>query len=279
MTQACRWFGITRQAYYQALAREQRRQVAYELTLALLRDIRHRHPKMGIRKVYHLVRPKLRSWGLSVGRDTLFRLAREHGLLAPRRRNPRRTTRPGAFRYPNLLAQTPLTAPGQVWVADITYVFTEAGHRYVFLLMDAYSRFIVGWHLSNSLAVEGALQALAMAQESRPPHAPGCLHHSDHGIQYTARAYQAALQRMGLRPSMGRIGNAYDNALAERVIGTLKDEYGIEGPFPSEHLARQALQEAIFLYNHERPHLSLRYATPAQVHFKSWRLVGKSVNV
>jgi len=248
VTQACRWFGISRQAYYQALARQQRRQVTRELALALLRDVRHRHPNMGIRKVYHLLRPKLRSWGLSVGRDALFRLAREHRLLAPRRRNPRRTTRPGHVRHPNLLAQATLTAPGQAWVADI-------------------------------LAVEGALQALTMAQESQPPHAPGCLHHSDHGIQYTARAYQAALQRMGLRPSMGRIGNAYDNALAERVIGTLKTEYGIEGPFPNESLARQALQEAVFLYNHERPHLSLAYATPAQIHFMSWRLAGKSVNV
>ncbi len=279
MTQACRWFGITRQAHYQALTRLQRRRVAQELALALLRDVRYRHPNMGIRKVYHLMRPKLRSWGLSLGRDALFRLAREHGLLVSPPRNPRRTTRPGHFHYPNRLAQTTLTAPGQAWVADITYVFTEAGHRYVFLLMDAYSRFIVGWHLSASLAVEGALQALAMAQASQPPHVPGCLHHSDHGIQYTARTYQEALQHMGLRPSMGRIGNAYDNALAERVIGTLKGEYGIEGPFPSEHLARQTLQEAIFLYNQERPHLTLDYATPAQVHFMSWQSAGQSVNV
>ena len=279
MTQACRWFGISRQAHYQALARQQRRQVARELALALLQDVRARHPNMGIRKIYHLIRPKLRAWDLTMGRDALFGLAREHGLLAPRRRNPRRTTRPGHRRYPNLLAQASLTAPGQAWVADITYVFTEAGHRYVFLLMDAYSRFIVGWHLSDSLAVEGALQALTMAHESQPPHAPGCLHHSDHGIQYTARAYQAALQRMGLRPSMGRIGNAYDNALAERVIGTLKSEYGIEGPFPSEDLARLALEQAVTLYNHERPHLSLQYATPAQVHFMSWRRAGQPVNV
>ncbi len=78
---------------------------------------------------------------------------------------------------------------------------------------------------------------------------------------------------------MGRIGNAYDNALAERVIGTLKGEYGIEGPFPSERLARQTLQEAIFLYNQERPHLTLDYATPAQVHFMSWLSAGQSVNV
>ncbi len=114
------------------------------------------------------------------------------------------------------------------------------------------------------------MQALAMAQKSQPPHVPGCLHHSDHGIQYTARTYQAALQRLGLRPSMGRMGNAYDNALAERVIA-LKGEYGVEGPFLSEHLARQALQEAVFLYHYERPHLSLAYATPTQIHFISWR--------
>ncbi len=279
MSQACRALGLSRQAFYQHLRRQQKRQVARDMALALLRDVRRRHPRMGIRKVYHLIGPKLRSWGLSVGRDALFALAREHDLLVPRRRNPRRTTHSGWRRYPHLLAQAQLQASGQAWVADITYVYTEVGHRYVFLLMDAYSRYIVGWALSASLAVEGALAALAMAQRSEPPPQPGCIHHSDHGVQYTARRYQEALRAAGLRPSMGEVGNAYDNALAERLIGTLKGEYGMEGPFPSEQAARQAVEEAVILYNRSRPHLSLGYATPHHVHFMSRQWVEPSVNL
>ncbi len=269
MTQACAALGLSRQAFYQRLRRQQKQQVAREMALALLQDVRRQHPRMGIRKVYHLIRPKLRSWGLSMGRDALFALARERDLLVRRRRNPRRTTHPGRRRYPHLLAQAVLTASGQAWVADITYLYTERGHRYLFLLMDAYSRYIVGWSLSASLAVEGALEALEMARNSLPRPLDGCIHHSDHGVQYTARAYQEALQRGGLRPSMGRVGHAYDNALAERLIGTLKGEYGIEGPFPSEQEARRAVQEAVMLYNQARPHLSLSYATPHHIHFMS----------
>ncbi len=279
MTQACAALGLSRQAFYQHLRRQQKRQVAREMALALLQDVRRQHPHMGIRKVYHVIRPQLRSWNLSIGRDALFALARERDLLVRRRRNPRRTTHPGRRRYPNRLVQTVLTASGQAWVADITYLYSEAGHRYLFLLMDAYSRYIVGWTLSPSLAVEGALDALAMAQNSVPPPRAGCIHHSDHGVQYTARTYQAALQRGGLQPSMGQVGNPYDNALAERLIGTLKGEYGIEGPFPSEQAARRAVQEAVTLYNRARPHLSLSYATPHHVHFMSRQWVDPSVNI
>ncbi len=208
MTQACAVLGLSRQAFNQHLRRQQKRQVAREMALALVQDVRRRHPYMGIRKVVHMIRPQLRSWDLSIGRDVLFALARERDLLVRRRRNPRRTTHPGRRRYPNLLAQTVLTRSGQAWVADITYLYTEAGHRYSFLLMDACSRYIVGWTLSPSLAVEGALEALTMAQHSVPPPLTGCIHHSDHGVQDTARTYQAALQRSGLQPSMGQVGNA-----------------------------------------------------------------------
>jgi len=272
VSHACRLWGVSRQAYYQHLRRTQRRQVEAEMALALLRQVRAQHPRMGLRKVYHLIRPQLRAWGFSMGRDRLFSLAQAHDLLVPRRRNPRRTTWRGHRRYPNRLANLTLTAPGQAWVADITYLFTEHGHRYLYLLMDAFSRYIVGWHLSASLAVEGALQALARAQTHTPGPQPGCVHHSDHGVQYTARAYQQALQQGQLQPSMGRIGNAYDNALAERVIGTLKTEYGIEGPFPSQEVAYRSVHEAITLYNHARPHWALALATPADVHFMpgSW---------
>ncbi len=269
MSQLSEMLGISRQAAYQAIARWQRRVAEEEMALALLRAERQRHPHMGIRKIYVKIQPILRAWGIKMGRDRLFRLAREHGLLAPIRRNPRRTTHPGWRRFPNLLAEAMLTGPGQALVADITYIFTERGHRYLFVVMDAYSRYLVGWALSGSLGVEGALAALAMALQGPGPLQAGCIHHSDHGVQYTARAYQEALQQAGLRPSMGQVGNAYDNALAERVIGTLKNEYGIEGPFVDQKQAREVIEEAIYLYNHDRPHWSLGLVTPYEVHVMS----------
>jgi len=291
------------------------------MVLALLRQLRYQHPRMGLRKLYHLMLPQLRSWGLSVGRDRLFSLARKYDLLAFAY-NPKRsyqTTYPGRLRHPNLLAQRPPTLPGQALAADITYLFTQKGHRYLFLVMDVYSRFLLGWHLADSLVAKGALLALGRAlerermrqpsgqapgqgrqtpgqgnkqkpgrrgkrrskQENERPTKPfqGVIHHSDHGVQYASRAYQEFLAREGLLPSMGRLGNAYDNARMERAIGTLKREYGIEGPFPTEKDALLAVKEAIRLYNHERPHWALALATPAQVHFGSGSWEGKCVNI
>ncbi len=274
---------------------------------------------MGLRKLYHLMLPQLRSWGLSVGRDRLFSLARKYDLLAltSSSRPSRQTTYPGRLRHPNLLTQHWPMHPGQALTVDITYLFTREGHRYLFLVMDFYSRFLLGWHLSDSLGTKGALLALQRAlralkalkaleavegldlnsekvslkgvslkevgeqsvqgrgrREQRRKPFQGVIHHSDHGVQYTSRIYQQALIRKGLLPSMGRLGNAYDNARMERAIGTLKREYGIEGPFPTEKDALLAVKEAIGLYNHERPHWALALATPAQVHFGSGRWEG-----
>lgn len=207
--------------------------------------------------------------GISRGRDAFFELLSARDLLVPVRRNRQRTTRSGWWRYSNLLLGLEVVRTYQVWVADITYIATEQGFVYLALVTDAFSRFIVGYDLSVSLAVEGCQRALehAVAQDANRS-LQGLIHHSDHGVQYTAYAYRDRLQALGIRPSMGEVGNCYDNALAERIIGTLKAEYGLADLFVDFDHADAAVHEAVWLYNYERPHLALDYQKPADLHLK-----------
>jgi putative transposase len=265
---ASRWFGISRQAYYQAQQQQMVRAAEDQLLVELVQGLRQRHPRLGGRKVYHEIQASMRLLGIGRGRDAFFTLLRQRGLLVPVQRSGRRTTQAGLWRCPNLLAEMTLDRVHQVWVADITYLTTEQGFRYLALLTDAWSRFIVGYDLSSSLVVEGSLRALQQAIAQTPRAAlPGLIHHSDHGVQYTAWPYRKHLQSLGLRSSMGAIGNCYENALAERVNGILKNEYGLHNLFVNDHHAHRAVREAIWLYNYERPHQALAYDKPAQRHF------------
>ncbi len=140
---------------------------------------------------------------------------------------------------------------------------------YLALITDAYSRFIVGYDLSSSLAAEGCLRALNHAIGYKTNELKGLIHHSDHGVQYTAWPYREQLQSVGIRSSMGEVGNCYENALAERMNGILKCEYYLDNLFIDIEHAQKAVREAIWLYNYERPHLSLNYCKPAEVHFSN----------
>lgn len=225
---------------------------------------------MGGRKLHHELRPPMVALGITRGRDALFDLLRDRDLLVPAKRSRRRTTRPGLWRCPNLFADLALKRVNQAWVGDITYLTTEKGFVYLALLTDAFSRFIVGFDLSSSLATEGCLRALNQAiDQADPADLKGLIHHSDHGVQYTAWPYCDRLQSMGMQPSMGEVGNCYENALAERMNGILKCEYSLDDLFVDEEHAQAAVREAVWLYNYERPHLSLDYSKPAEVHFNS----------
>jgi putative transposase len=269
---ASRWFGISRQAYYQARQQEMVRRAEDELLVELVQGLRQRHPRMGGRKVYHEIQASMHLLGIQRGRDAFFTLLRQRDLLVPVQRSGRRTTQAGLWRCPNLLAEVTPERVHQVWVADITYLTTEQGFRYLALLTDAWSRFIVGYDLSSSLVVEGSLRALQQAIAHTPRAAlPGLIHHSDHGVQYTAWPYREHLQSRGLRSSMGAIGNCYENPLAaprrHPVNGILKNEYGLHDLFVDDPQAHRAVREAIWLYNYERPHQALAYDKPAQRHF------------
>ena len=266
MDAICGWYGITRQAHYQKLRRQREREQFEEVILDKVRMIRHRHPRMGGRKLLQKLGPELDREGISLGRDRFFGLLGRHDLLVSPPRQRRRTTRSGIWRSPNLLKDLPIITVQQVWVGDITYLQTETGFCYLFLLTDAYSRYIVGYDLSTSLAVEGARRALEMAINQASFPLKGLIHHTDHGIQYACRIYREKLEELGILSSMGEVGNCYENALAERMNGILKQEYGLGDLFPEFSQARRAVREAVWLYNFERPHLSLDYEIPAQMH-------------
>lgn len=258
--------GMTRQAYYQHQQRAAARAVREKVICDWVRQKRQRHPRMGTRKLWQELQPWLVTQGWHYGRDRLFALLRREGLLLEKPRRRRRTTYAGLWRCPNRLATVVITRPNQAWVSDITYIETEAGFLYLCLVTDVYSRRIMGFDLSSSLAVEGALRAFQMACRHASGSLKGLLHHSDHGIQYTCHAYRQALADQQMLPSMGAVGNCYENAMAERVNGILKLEYGLDLCFASYQQALRAVQEATWLYNHERPHLSLAYQKPHQVY-------------
>lgn len=260
------WLGISRQAYYQHQRRRVTKQELEKAVCEQVRKIRQRHAYMGTRKLWQKLHPWLAAEGYKVGRDRLFEILRKHDLLVKRRRRRQRTTWAGHWRCLNLLAEKTVTGPNQAWVSDITYVETEQGFAYLSLVTDLYSRRIMGFDLSDSLAVEGALRAFKMACRGTQGSLAGLIHHSDHGVQYTCHAYRNALVKQKMRSSMGEVGNCYDNAVAERINGILKLEYGLDSRFASIRQARRAVREAQWLYNHERPHLSLNYQNPHQVY-------------
>ncbi len=262
----CRAVGITPQAHYQKKRREERRQEEDAKVLFLVRLIRAKHPRMGVRKLLAKLRPILEREGIQVGRDRLYALLREVDLLAQSPRSRVRTTQAGEERYPNLLKGFWVTSPDRVWVADITFLRVGGDFRYLFLVMDLYSRKIVGWRVGLSLEGRYALEALQMAVEGALWRREGMVHHSDHGVQYTSRQYREYLEGQGIRASMGRKGYAYDNAYMERAIGTLKGEYGLGDGFPDAGSLHRAVEEAVGLYNVDRPHEALGYATPEEVY-------------
>ena len=167
--------------------------------------------------------------------------------------------------FGNRFKDKEVRGPHEAWVSDITYIRTEEGFVYAALITDAYSRKIVGAHLGDSLETEGCLRALAQALGELPP-GKRPMHHSDRGSQYCSHAYVGRLQAQGMEISMTEELHCYENAMAERVNGILKQEYELDQNFRTKEQAQEAFEQAVWLYNHRRPHLSLAYRTPEQVH-------------
>lgn len=263
----CRAAGLSRQAFYKAERRRERREIDEEAVEELVKAERRLQPRLGARKLLVVLRPELDAMGIRIGRDRLFALLKRRGLLLERKASRPRTTwvdllRPAA---PNLLKGMALTGPGQAWAADLTYVFTREGWAYASLLTDAFSRKIVGHALWPDLTLEGPMTALEKGLAGLPA-GSFPLHHSDRGCQYASGPYRARLEAAGLAASMTEEDHCYENALAERVNGILKEEYGLGGEFADRAQARLTLEQAVLLYNTRRPHTSLGYLTPEAVH-------------
>ena len=278
MQRSCQLYGVSRQGLYQRRQRQVAAAERAEAVLEQVRAVRSKLPRLGTRKLGHKLAPLLRVQGVACGRDALFTLLRQRGLLiAPKRSYTKTTDSHHRFHcHPNLVKDGPKpVAPNQLWVSDITYLPTRQGTVYLSLVTDAFSRRIVGHHVHASLHTTGCLAALDRAVRGAGRAAIGTIHHSDRGSQYASDAYQAALHKAKMRCSMTDGHDCYQNALAERVNGILKDEFLFMLPDELAQ-ARLLVDQAVHLYNEERPHLALNYLTPNQVHQQGKNPAGKS---
>jgi len=227
-------------------------------------EIRKMMPRLGTRKLHYM----LQEQGINVSRDRLFDLLRDHRMLVRRRKKYTVTTNSKHWmkKYPNLIRGFNFVKPNRLWVSDITYIPIEDFHAYLSLITDAYSRKILGHCLSESLASEGALTALELALSDNNTHLQGLIHHSDRGIQYCCKEYVELLKTNHIRISMTENGDPYENALAERVNGILKDEWLSLEQFSSFEQAKERIGQVVKIYNELRPHLSCGMRTPAKTH-------------
>lgn len=260
----CELFGFTKQAYY----KHQSCKKTSDLKRLKLKEsvllIRRQMPRLGVRKLYYLLSLPGK---INVGRDKLFSILREEGLLVSRRRKYTVTTNSKHWlrKYPNLVQNISLERPEQLWVADITYIDTLEGNAYLHLVTDAYSKQIMGHELCDNMEATSTLKALTMALGKRK-YKSELIHHSDRGLQYCSKRYTDCLKENGINISMTENGDPYENAIAERVNGILKDEFGLYEKFENILQAKELARQSIEIYNQLRPHLSCSMFTPKQMH-------------
>jgi putative transposase len=265
----CLLSGYSRQAYYKQLRFKEKRQFQGELIVQQVMAYRKVQKKVGTVKLLWLMGPFLKQHQISIGRDCMFDLLRFNGLLIGKgKSNKPKTTDSKHWmkKHPNLIQNLTPVMAGGLWVSDITYIELSQGHSYLSLVTDAYSRKIVGFHLSEQLTAAGPVKALEMAigacGDTR-----GLIHHSDRGSQYCCNDYVRILKQNKISISMTQSGDPRDNAIAERVNGILKGEL-LEDVYPDAAAAGQAVTRSVNAYNYLRPHRSLNMLTPAMAHSK-----------
>lgn len=259
---------MSRQNYYARRVRRKNREVDGKMVLELVRQERKVQPRLGVRKLRHMIGGAMTEAGVKLGRDRLFTLLREAEMLVERLPRDWVTTTcssHGLPTHPNLIKELEVTRPHEVWVVDLTYVRTDEDFMFLALVTDKGSRKIVGYHCGETLAASGCVAALRMALAGLPAGARP-IHHSDRGTQYCSREYVKILAERGLPISMTEKNHCAENALAERMNGILKGEYGLGGRMRSKEHAQGAAREAIRLYNERRPHSSLGLRTPSEAH-------------
>jgi len=259
---------MTRQNYYARRKLRKRRGLDGELVARLVKQERCLQPRLGTRKMRVLLREPLTKAGVQLGRDRFFEVLREHDLLLARRRSERpRTTHSyhGLPVFRNLVKGRQAQRANEIWVGDLTYLRSEEGFMFLSLLTDKVSRHVVGYHCGDSLESIGCQEALKMAlKQLKAGQQP--IHHSDRGSQYCCHDYVELASSRGLTMSMTEEDHCAENALAERMNGILKSEYGLDQEFKTKVQLTKAVDQAIRLYGTRRPHTALGDRFPAQVH-------------
>lgn len=258
---------MTRQNFYKVRRDRKRREIDADLVVDLVKAERQVQPRLGGRKLYKMLKQPLEEAGVSLGRDAMFDVLRDQGLLLkPQRSRPRTTdSRHSLPVFGNQIADLTISRPNEVWVADITYIRTNQGFVYLALVMDLFSRRVMGYDCGDSLEASGALRALGRALKKLPL-GRHPIHHSDRGSQYCSHRYIDHLKSHNLSVSMTEELHCYENAHAERLNGILKQEYALGSTFRSKEQAYRAVDQAVQLYNTRRPHASLQYNVPSAVY-------------
>lgn len=263
--QVCKVLRYSRQAYYKSCKYRDKRQFEYGLVLEEVRRIRRTLPRVGTLKLHHLLERYLAHNQIKIGRDKLNKLLKDNDLLIerPSRRYISTTQSLHPFKvYKNLFNNEQSDRPDQVWVSDITYIRTRQGFCFLALITDTYSRKIVGYDISDSLELEGCYRALKQAIGKTGNYNQKLIHHSDRGSQYCSHKYTALLKEKGIQISMADRGNCYQNAMAERINGILKQEFMLGVNFVTKKQAIKTTRQAIQIYNQDRPHRAIKLNTP-----------------
>ncbi len=273
MNSLCELFGVTKQAYYKKNEESCHRRLAEEsFAIEYAQETRKKDPGIGGRKLYYMYKRDFAN-NSHVGRDAFERILSDNGLKLRRKgRKPRTTnSRHGLPTFPNLTKDYLPSSPNELWVSDITYIpifHSIHGFRfcYLSLVLDAYTEEVKGWSVGDTLSAVYPLVALDMALKSLDylPIQHSLMHHSDRGVQYASHEYVATLRKAGIAISMTETGNPKDNAQAERINNTIKNELLKDKRFCCIDEVREALEEAIKFYNNERPHMSINMHTPAE---------------
>jgi putative transposase len=264
----CRLFGKSRHSYYDRQWRDQDDSLQDEIIMQTVLQIRTTMPRLGTRKLLHLLAPQLASHHIKIGRDYLFDLLEQNHLLIRQRKRKAITTnsRHWMRKYSNLVKQIEVYRPEQVWVSDITYIRLRNEWGYLSLITDAYSRRIMGFCFRTDLSAAGCINALQMALSLRQYPQQPLTHHSDRGSQYCSADYVDLLTLNNISISMTENSDPYENALAERINGIIKNEFNLYDRNLGFNETYQLLAASIKTYNEVRPHSSCDYLTPMDAH-------------
>jgi len=258
--------GLNRQVYYRALKRAKQKQQTATQVVKMIEKVRMRMPRIGTRKLYHLLHDELKELG--VGRDRLFAIIKANHLqIVPKRQYHITTDSHHRFRkHKNLIEGLDLERPEQVWVSDITYIGNRQNPMYLSMVTDAYSKKIMGFNVSKSLNALGATDAIQQAIKNRKYPNSSLIHHSDRGLQYCCNEYQQVLNDHHIACSMTESYDPYQNAIAERINGILKHEFILGITTGDVELMKKLIHQSIDIYNNERPHWSCWMNTPNFMH-------------
>lgn len=261
-------FGYSKQSYYKQLEREEIKSLNEGLIIDLVLDKRKLWKKGSGRNLLASLQPEFKQHGISIGRDRFFDLLRKGGLLIKNKQRKTRTTNSyhHFHKYSNLIKGLKITRVNQVIVTDITYLYLREynSFAYLFLVTDLFSRKILGYNVSSNLSAKSAIKALTMAFRNMSD-INDCIHHSDRGIQYCSNQYTELLKKKNIGISMTENSDPLENAVAERINKTIKEEFTEEKQisFSNFKEAKTMISQIINFYNNERPHRSLEMYTPS----------------